>query len=108
MYNRSNVFYKIINEDLYKKLWIDSNNHAIAINDINPRAKIHILVIPKGNYKNVCEFIQKASIEEQSSFWKLANKIMENIEDFQLVINQGVGQEVPHLHLHILSGQLCD
>ena len=48
-YDDNNIFAKILNKELSTKIILE-NEHAIAFNDINPQAPIHILIIPKGRY----------------------------------------------------------
>ena len=50
-YDLNNIFAKILrNEIPCQKVY--ENDYALAFNDINPQAKIHVLVIPKGPYVN--------------------------------------------------------
>lgn len=85
------------------------NEDFVIIRDINPQAKNHFLAIPKKHFKYLAEMTEEDS--------ELVGRILETIpalEDllelkngYRLVINQGddAGQTVPHLHIHILSGQ---
>lgn len=116
-YDKNNVFYKIINKQIKAEI-IAENKNAIAIKDISPRKKVHLLVIPKGEYKNIFHFNKSASKEEIFDLWNLVNEVcLKNqlVENgFRIIINQGEngGQEVPHLHVHILGGEkvgkMCD
>ena len=75
-----------------------------VIRDINPRAKIHLLAIPKGHVetigeaKNVGEIMNR--IGAHYTEWGLE-------KGYRVIINQGSdgGQEVPHLHIHLLGGE---
>jgi histidine triad (HIT) family protein len=90
-----------------KKIYEDGD--FIAFHDINPRAPIHLLVIPK----NHIESLQHVDASHQELLGKmlvLAPKLAaENgaSEGFKTLINTGPagGQEVYHLHLHILGGR---
>ena len=85
------------------------NEDFVIIRDINPHAKNHFLAIPKKHLKYLAEMTEEDS--------ELAGRILKTIpalEDllelkngYRLIINQGddAGQTVPHLHIHILSGQ---
>lgn len=85
------------------------NEDFVIIRDINPQAKNHFLAIPKKHFKYLAEMTKEDG--------KLVGRILKTIpalEDllelkngYRLVINQGddAGQTVPHLHIHILSGQ---
>lgn len=81
----------------------------IIIRDINPMAKNHFLAIPKKHFKYLAEMT-----EEDSALVGRILKKISGLKDllglgggYRLVVNQGddAGQTVPHLHIHILSGQ---
>ena len=85
------------------------NDDFIIIRDIAPKAKNHFLAIPKKHFKFLAEMT-----EEDSALVGRMLKIIPTLADkleltngYRLVINQGddAGQTVPHLHVHILSGQ---
>ena len=109
-YDDNNIFAKILNKELSTKIILE-NEHAIAFNDINPQAPIHILIIPKGRYIKYDDLLNKASKEEIYCFFKLINQLVKdyNLQDtgYRLITNAGknANQEVPHLHFHLLAGQ---
>lgn len=81
----------------------------IIIRDINPQAKNHFLAIPKTHFKYLAEMTEKDS-ETLARILKKIPTLTDLLElggGYRLVINQGddAGQTVPHLHIHILSGQ---
>ena len=85
------------------------NEDFVIIRDINPQAKNHFLAIPKKHFKYLAEMT-----EEDGELVGRILKTIPALEDllelkngYRLVINQGddAGQTVPHLHIHILSGQ---
>ena len=85
------------------------NEDFVIISDINPQAKNHFLAIPKKHFKYLAEMT-----EEDGELVGRILKTIPALEDllelkngYRLVINQGddAGQTVPHLHIHILSGQ---
>ncbi len=110
MYDKNNIFYKIINGAIPAKI-ILQNNNAIAFHDINPQAKIHVLLIPKGQYSNIADFATLASVIEQTDFFNALSEIIKMLEikknGFRVISNCGnhAGQEVPHFHMHILGGE---
>ena len=81
----------------------------IVIRDINPQAKNHFLAIPKTH----CKLLSEMSENDAERLKRILKKIptlekeLELKNGYRLVINQGddAGQTVPHLHIHILSGQ---
>jgi len=87
-----------------------SDDDFYAFRDINPQAPTHILVIPRKPIPKISD----ATEADQALLGKLilvASKIAEHEgltkEGFRYVINCGAagGQEVYHLHLHILGGR---
>ncbi|MDR0484876.1 MAG: histidine triad nucleotide-binding protein [Alphaproteobacteria bacterium] len=109
MYNEDNIFYKIIKKEIPAKI-IFENDTALSFYDINPLAKIHALVIPKGKYVNVLDFATSSQSEQQGLLEAVAKTVeLLNLKEggFRLISNCGIngGQEVPHLHFHILGGE---
>jgi diadenosine tetraphosphate (Ap4A) HIT family hydrolase len=109
IYDEDNVFAKKLMDQIpYEKVL--GNKYALAFNDINPQAPIHILVIPKNPYTDLYNFTQNANIDEIKCFWDLVNDIItkKSIEDkgFRIITNSGKdgNQDVPHFHVHILGG----
>ena len=107
-YNKDNIFYKIINKEINSNLVLEGK-HFIAINDIRPKAPVHILIIPKGNYIDYSDFVSNATDEEIIDFNKGIAQIIEQMRllpgGYKLLSNSGVfgQQEVPHMHVHILG-----
>lgn len=89
------------------------NDSVIAIRDIHPHAKTHILVIPKGHVASLAELHASASVAKEvvGSLFLAAHQIalQEGLlpGGYRSVINTGEngGQSVHHLHLHILGGE---
>ncbi|MBM04112.1 MAG: histidine triad nucleotide-binding protein [Chloroflexi bacterium] len=90
-----------------KKLF--SNDFCFVIEDIAPKAPLHLLIIPHKHILRLSDFEDVAII--LGSMFDAAVNYAKNIgiadDGYRLVINQGEnsGQEVPHLHLHLLSGR---
>lgn len=102
------VFCKIINGEIpSEKVYEDDK--VLAFKDINPAAPIHVLVIPKEHVQKVLE-INHENKEMISDIFLAINKIAKQlgIEDdgFRIINNCGkdAGQEVMHLHFHLLAG----
>lgn len=111
MYDTSNIFAKILREEIpCQKVF--ENSYALAFHDITPKAPVHILVIPKGEYVNFHKFHEKASPEFIAHFYQSVSQIIvqEKLGDlgYRVITNTGAhgGQEVPHFHLHILAGHV--
>ena len=109
-YDDNNIFAKILRKEIpCKKVY--ENEHALAFHDINPQAKIHILVIPKGKYISFADFSKNGSKDEIAGFFKAVGKIAEDQglvgEGYRILANHGInaGQEVAHFHIHIFGKQ---
>ena len=108
-YNQNNVFAKILKGEIPNDT-VYENNYVLAFNNINPKANIHIVVIPKGEYSTFIDFNTNASEKEIIEYSKSIAKIIEEhkiSEGCQILSNCGEngGQEVFHFHTHILSGK---
>ena len=106
--SKLNIFRKIIQGTIpCQKIWED--RHNLCFKDINPKAPIHVLLIPKGTYQDAVDFYKNASVEEILSFQKgiVAVVTLLGLEKggFRAITNQGHygKQEVFHFHLHILG-----
>jgi diadenosine tetraphosphate (Ap4A) HIT family hydrolase len=110
MYDTNNIFAKILRGEIpCAKIYEDK--FALAFKDINPQAKVHVLVIPKGAYVDMNDFAANAKSEEIEglirALGKVANILGVSTSGYRYLGNNGAdaGQEVPHLHFHIFSGQ---
>ena len=110
MYDKNNIFAKIINKDIPCDLILEDEK-VIFFYDIHPQAKIHILGIPKADVSNLSEFIKKCGQEEVYYFFQkifeVVNKFNLQKTGYRLITNEGTdsNQEVPHFHVHILGGE---
>lgn len=109
-YDSNNVFAKILRGEIpAKKAYEDE--FALAFHDINPLAPIHILIIPKGPYATYKDFISAADEAEVVGFHRAVGKTLEaagvSARGYRLISNAGLdaNQEVPHYHIHLLSGR---
>ena len=108
-YNNDNIFAKILRQEIPSKK-IFENEYAYAFKDINPQAPIHVLIIPKKPFCSFADFSEKADGKFVYEFIKSISLIVEKLElkeGYRLITNVGKygGQEVPHLHFHLLSGK---
>lgn len=109
-YDPNNIFAKMIRGEIpVNKIYED--DFVIAFNDIVPRAKVHVLVIPKNAYLSIDDFGEKASPDEVKGFFKAVSKIARDLgveeQGYRVIANHKVfsGQQVYHFHVHILGGQ---
>ena len=113
-YDTNNIFAKILRKEIpCDKIY--ENDHVLAFKDINPQAKIHVLVIPKGAYINMDDFSQNAKNDEIVALTRALGAVTKIVglssysegKGYRYIGNNGPdgGQEVPHLHFHILGGE---
>jgi len=113
-YDKNNIFAKILRGEIpCKKIYED--DLVLAFYDANPQKKIHALVIPKGEYINLDDFSLKASEKEIAGLIKGINIVAKKMKisgsvdggGYRSLVNVGKngGQEVPHLHFHVLGGE---
>ena len=113
-YDQNNIFAKILRGEIpCDKIY--ESDHALAFKDIHPQAKVHVLVIPKGAYINMDDFSQNASSEEITGLIRALGEVAKIIgvsqyssgKGYRYIGNNGSdgGQEVPHLHFHIVGGE---
>ena len=113
-YDTNNIFAKILRKEIpCNKIY--ENEHALAFNDINPQAKVHVLVIPKGEYTDVDDFSKNATKDEIASLMQAVTEVCkitqislaEGGNGFRLIANTGPdgSQEVPHFHYHVMGGE---
>jgi histidine triad (HIT) family protein len=103
------IFCKIVRKELDAELVVEEEE-VIAFNDINSRAPVHVLVIPKQHVANLEEIgalpdaVLKRLFEVASG---VAQKLGVTESGYAVRINNGAdaGQEVFHLHLHVLGGK---
>ena len=111
------LFCKIIKKEIPSKV-VYEDDTVLAFRDINPVAPVHILVIPK---KHIGSLVELTNEDEAivGKIYTIINKIakQEGIAEkgFRVIVNCGEdgGQEVKHLHFHLLGGKklgtkICD
>lgn len=105
----SSIFTKIINKEIPAAI-VYEDNECIAFRDIDPKAPVHILLVPKRELQSLAE----VSAEDKALLGHLLMKASEvakaegiSESGYRIVINTNKegGQEVYHLHLHILGGR---
>jgi len=108
-YDKNNVFAKILRKEIPSdKIYED--DFVYAFKDISAQAPTHILVIPKEPFCSFNDFYEKANDQTILNMIRTIGKITKklNLEDgYRIITNVGKhgGQEVPHLHFHILGGE---
>lgn len=99
------IFCKIVNKEIPSNPVLE-DEHFLAFHDINPKAPVHILVIPKLHVDSFNE----VSPEMMSGMTAFIHKVAERVDihksGYRVITNIGEngGQEVHHLHFHLLGG----
>jgi len=112
-YDKNNIFAKILRKEIpCKKIF--ENDYILSFHDINPKKKIHALIIPKGNYINLDDFNSRASDQEIIALSKAITEVSKILglstdtgKGYRALTNldEHGGQEVPHLHFHLFGGE---
>jgi len=109
-YDDSNIFARILRGEIpSNKVYED--NWAFAFHDINPRAPVHVLIIPKGRYCSFADFSTLASEAEIVGFTRavglVARQLGLEMPGYRTLTNMGFhgAQEVPHFHVHLFGGR---
>jgi histidine triad (HIT) family protein len=99
------IFCEIVKKKIPSKI-IEETKDILVIEDIKPKAPIHLLIIPKKHIKSVIDLKEKDS-KIVSEMILISKKIAkkEKVKGYKLVFNVGKegGQEIFHLHLHFLA-----
>jgi histidine triad (HIT) family protein len=101
------IFCRIANGEMGTEI-VAQSAHAVAFDDIEPSARVHVLVVPKRHVSSLRELddpIVAAELLLLASQVAKARGLFES--GYRLVINDGeeAGQTVFHLHVHVLGGQ---
>ncbi len=88
---------------------VHRTNGFVAVNDINPKAPVHVLVIPERHvdtFREVGDFDAEETKRMLDFVAETARAV--GLEDYRVVVNvgEGGGQTVFHLHWHILGGRM--
>ena len=102
------IFCKIVKGEIPSPRFYEDED-MIVIKDIEPKAKLHYLCIPKTHFALFTEMDERKSEILRRCFVKIAEIHSSlGLEDgYRVIINQGEngGQTVPHLHIHLLGGE---
>ncbi len=106
------IFCKIIAGEIPSKI-VFQDDLLIAIEDINPTAPVHILIIPKEHIESLNEVSHSHNeilSHIQITAAALARKMNMDQNGYRLINNCGEwgGQTVMHLHYHLIGGRKMD
>ena len=101
------IFCKIANKEIPSSI-VYEDDKVIAIDDINPQAPVHVLVIPKTHSDNIVEFSESEPSDVKAVMKAIAevSRIKGLNAGFRVINNCGkaAGQTVEHVHFHVLGG----
>lgn len=103
------LFCKIVRKEIPAKA-VHEDDSCLAFEDINPKAPVHLLIIPKRHIESINE---RSQADEQVLghlvvvAGQLAKERSIDRSGYRSVINTGpdAGQSVFHVHLHLLGGR---
>lgn len=106
------IFCKIINKEIKSDIVYEDEN-ILAFKDINPKAPVHILVIPKKHISPAKGIKDEHKEVIGDIFYVIYNKLAKNYElesGFRVINNFGEdgGQTVDHMHFHLLGKRKFD
>lgn len=105
---QDNIFLKIIRKEIPADI-VYEDDEILAFRDIRPMAPVHILVIPKKPIESMVN-VKEEDAPLIGKMFLVAKRIAEDLniseKGYKLLIRVGKdgGQEVSHLHLHLLGG----
>lgn len=103
------IFSKIIKHEAPSDI-VYQDEMVTAFKDIHPVAPVHILIVPNKEIRTVSE----VTVEDELMLGRMftaARRIAEDLgiaqSGYRLIVNCGEhgGQEVPHVHMHLLGGE---
>ena len=110
MFESGCIFCKIINNELPATILYEDEK-TMAFKDLYPKAPLHILVIPKIHIEGATFLDGELAKEYLPAIWDTVHKVVDILgireKGFRLIVNSGLegGQEVFHLHFHVLGGK---
>ena len=96
------IFHAIVRKEIPAKIEKETD-YSLAFHDINPQAKVHLLIIPKNFYKDIIDFCENASINEKNDYFNTIKELTNNMIGYTLITNNGKNQEIAYFHTHIMN-----
>jgi histidine triad (HIT) family protein len=103
------IFCKIANKEMGQLIYEDES--VVAFNDVNPKAPVHVLIIPKKHIERLSHVRDTEDACLAGHALEVAGKIAKELgvldSGYRVVINEGeaAGQSVWHIHFHLLGGR---
>ncbi len=86
------------------------DDRVFVIRDINPKAPVHLLIIPNAHLASLA-YVGPGQVPVVGQMFVVAEEMARRegvtLSGYRLALNQGQdsGQEIEHLHLHLLGGR---
>ena len=108
MYDKNNIFDKIIKKEVPANI-VYEDDKIICFHDINKKAKVHVLIVPKADFISYQDFITKSGTEDIAYLFKKIDEIAISLDigdSYRITTNHGakMGQVVFHFHIHLMGG----
>ncbi|MDQ7009085.1 MAG: HIT domain-containing protein [Candidatus Gracilibacteria bacterium] len=100
----SSLFTRILNKEIPSEM-VYENENLFVIKDINPEDTTHLLIIPKEEIESINNLEEKHK-ELMGDMFLTAKKIAKELginEGYKLIVNTGDYQDIPHIHMHLIS-----
>ena len=108
MFDNDCIFCKIIRDEI-PSVKVYEDEKMLVFKDVEPKAKVHLLAIPKDHFKLLSEMNEDRAELLKYMLLKIPEIAAANglKNGYRLIVNQGddAGQTVKHLHIHIMGGQ---
>ena len=100
------IFCKIVNKEIPANIVLEDEDF-LCFHDINPTRKIHVLIIPKDHYESFDVTPAEIMCKMTNFIHKVAEILEVKQSGYRLITNIGKdgGQEVHHLHFHLIGGE---
>lgn len=99
------IFCKIVADEIPSDR-VHEDEHVVAFTDRNPKAPVHVLVVPRDHSPDVRTLAQQPELLAHTT--TVAGQVAADLGDgdFRLIFNTGAnaGQSVFHVHAHVLAG----
>tara|TARA_B100001057_G_C22225314_1_gene709932 strand:- start:64 stop:429 length:366 start_codon:yes stop_codon:yes gene_type:complete len=109
-YDKNNIFAKILRREANAEV-VFENEYILCFKDIFAKAPVHILIIPKRQFKDILDFSKNANSQEKAAIYDGFENIIKifklDPDGCRVISNFGIHgrQEVQHLHFHLLGGK---
>ena len=108
MFDNDCIFCKIIRDEI-PSVKVYEDEKMLVFKDVEPKAKVHLLAIPKDHFKLLSEMNEDRAELLKYMLLKIPEIAAANglKNGYRLIVNQGdnAGQTVFHLHIHVLGGE---